>query len=170
MRPWTSLLIFGAGFGVGLVVEKGLAVVRMQTSQTSLSPDDQYRVRILDRALPSVDRNFEVRVERRDGGRETTVFQSPDEAPIGRERIVWSEDGTRFVVLGRGFFVRDRPKSDDEEVLYLMVEVASGKVWCNSRQQTAYPPFACKDLPPMRWGGPCPTAGPARDRDHPPNR
>ena len=54
-----------------------------------------------------------------------------------------------------GLFVRDRPKSDDEEVLYLMVDVASGRIWCNSRQQTRHPPFTSDDLPPMRWGGPC---------------
>ena len=106
-RSGGSLVWFLAGLGLGLLVARGQLRLRMQTTQTSLSPDERYRIRILDRDFPSIDRNFEVRVERRDDGRATTVFRSPDEAPSpGRERIVWSEDGMRFVIHGRGFYVQ----------------------------------------------------------------
>jgi hypothetical protein len=159
-RSSSSLVWFLAGLGMGLVLARGLLALRMQTTQTSLSPDERHRARILDRPFMWVDRNFEVRVERMDDHRETTIFRSPDEDPRpGRERIARSEDGKRFVVFGPGFVVRDRPRSREEDVLYLMYDVDSGKLWCNSDQQTAFPPFTCKDLPPMRWGGPC---GPAR--------
>ncbi len=161
MKRGASFVWFLAGVGAGLLFARGLAAIRYQTTQLSLSPDERFRVRILDRGFPSIDRNFQVRVERLADHKETTILESPDEdyTSPGRERIVWSGDGKRFVVVGPGFIVGDGPWKPDEEVLYLMADVESGQVWCNSNQQTAYPHFTCKDLPPMRWGGPCPAEG-----------
>jgi hypothetical protein len=47
-----------------------------------------------------IARNFEVWLENIDSGRERTVFRSPDAGrPVGSERIVWSVDGSRFLLL-----------------------------------------------------------------------
>jgi hypothetical protein len=156
VKHGASFVWFLVGLGTGLLLAKGLAATRYQTTQVSLSPDERYRVRILDPGISWVDRNFQIRVERMDDHREITIFQSPDEdPPPGRERIVWSQNGKRFVIVGPRFIVVGAPRKPDKEVLYLMADVESGRVWCNSNQQTAHPHFTCKDLPPMRWGGPC---------------
>jgi hypothetical protein len=156
MKHGASFVWFLVGLGAGLLFARGLSATRFQTTQCSLSPDERFRVRILDPGISWIDRNFEVRVERLGDHKETTIFRSPDEdPPPGRERIVWSEDGKRFVIVGRRFIVGDGARKPDEEVLYLMANVETGQVWCNSNQQTAFPRFTCKDLPPMRWGGPC---------------
>jgi len=36
-------------------------------------------------------------------------------------------------------------------VAYLMFDLPTGRLWCNSPQQTAYPPFTSDDLMAVRW-------------------
>ena len=117
-----------------------------RTTLVSLSPDDSLRVHLVE--IPALmDRNFEIRVESVANGQMQTVFRSPDEGrPVGSERIVWSADGTRFILLGRHFHVPDAAQLPTGEVLYLMYEVGTGRAWCNATQQREFPGFSRSDM------------------------
>jgi hypothetical protein len=83
-----------------------------------------------------------------------TVFRSPDEGrPIGSERIVWSVDGSRFLVLGRHFYGSDAARFPSGEQAYFLMDLPTGKVWCNAGQQTEYPGFGMDVIEEMKWVG-----------------
>ncbi len=86
------------------------------------------------------------------GGASRTVFTSPDEPPsgIGQERFLWSKDGTRLLLVGKRFWVRDEAKPADGECLYFLYDVPSGRVWCNSDKQG--PPFGTAELAGYDFG------------------
>jgi hypothetical protein len=103
---------------------------------------------------PGFDRNFELRLTQVRTGEARTVFQSPDEGrPSGSERIVWSADGSRFLLLGRHFFVTERAKLAGGEQAYLMMDVRSGQQWCNASQQPRLPGFGVDELRAVKWLG-----------------
>jgi hypothetical protein len=144
------LLLLGLALGFVL---RGCLVLDRRLTLTSLSPNDTLRVMLVERPT-FIDRNFEVRLENIDSSRERTVFRSPDEGrPVGSERVVWSADGTRFLLLGRHFFVSDQGKLSSGEHAYLMMDVRSGRLWCNSRQQSELPGFGVEELREVRWLG-----------------
>ena len=66
-------------------------------------------------------------------GNKTRIFQSPDEGLPGTERIIWRRDHSQFVIVGRNFFVDERPRIP-MDVLYLLYDIPTGKVWCNAAQ------------------------------------
>jgi hypothetical protein len=119
----------------------------------SLAPGDVNRVWLVE--VPSfIDRNFTLRIENLEERRIVTIFRSPDEGkPIGSERIIWATDGSRFVLLGRHFYVNQQATLASGERLYLMYDVRSGELWCNSSQQSTYPSFSRKDLSSSEWQG-----------------
>jgi hypothetical protein len=130
-----ALLILAAAAGFAL---RGTPLFDRPVTLTSLSPDNALRVVLIER--PGFDRNFELRLEQTRGGHSRTVYRSPDEGrPAGSERIVWSADSTRFVLLGRHFFVTERGKLPTGEQAYLMMDVRSGQAWCNAAQQSGFP-------------------------------
>ena len=100
----TVILITGVLI-IGVLI--GLAGARFgeQVTVASLAPDEATRVWVVE--LPRfIDRNFAVRVEDLETGNLTTIFASPDEGrPVGSERIVWAADSSRFVLVGRYFYV-----------------------------------------------------------------
>ena len=120
------------------------------TSLISVSPDQSREVLLVE--IPAfLDRNFEVRIASGDQPPQT-VFRSPDEGmPIGTERIVWSGDGDRFVLLGREFSVVKGGNLEDGRQLYLMYDCGSAKLWCNAQQVTQYPRFTPTDLEGTAW-------------------
>ena len=131
---------------------RGSALVARPVTLTSLSPDEAWRVILIEEAR--FDRNFELRIEEIKDGRSRAVFRSPDEGrPTGSERIVWSTDSARFVLLGRHFFTTDQGKLPAGEQAYLMMDVRSGQLWCNASQRTDYPGFGIAELRAVRWLG-----------------
>lgn len=106
-----------------------------------------YRVSIVE-APGLIDRNFEVLMERNDGFK-TSIFRSPDEGAPGTERIIWRRDHSQFVLVGRKFLVDNGPRIP-MEVLYLMYDIPTGKVWCNASQKDA-PRFTMENL--KDWDG-----------------
>jgi hypothetical protein len=102
-----TILLLAASVGYAI---RGCPLIDPPTTLTSLSPDDKFRVIILERRLGllDIDRNFHVRLEDVKTGRGKVIFRSPDEGrPVGSERIIWSLDSSRFVLLGRHFSVAD---------------------------------------------------------------
>ncbi|MGL4419953.1 MAG: hypothetical protein ACRCZF_04750 [Gemmataceae bacterium] len=156
VRVGVVLLAAGAGFAA-----RGCSIFERPVTVTSLSPDDAHRVAVVE--LPAfIDRNFEVRLEGIGSGQVRTVFRSPDEGrPVGSERVVWAADGSRFLLLGRHFFVTDAGKLPSGEQAYLMVDVRSGQLWCNASQQRAHAGFGPAELRAVRWLGWAPDASTA---------
>lgn len=161
VRVALMLLVAGAGFAV-----RGCSAFQRPVTVTSLSPDDAHRVAVVE--LPAFfDRNFEVRLEEVGSGQVRTVFRSPDEGrPVGSERVVWSADGARFLLLGRHFYITDAGKLPSGEQAYLFMDVRSGQVWCNASQQSLYAGFGAPELRAVRWLGwaPDPEPGVAPDQ------
>jgi hypothetical protein len=145
--PLLMLLVgvLGGLFGPRLFTQESTTLV-------SLSTDDQLRVHLVERrGFMTIDRNFEVRLERLTDRSVVTLFRSPDEGrPEGSERVVWSPDGKQFVLVGRHFFVREGVQLPTGESLYLLYDVPSGKLCCNSRQQTDYPGFGLAEVTWLR--------------------
>lgn len=103
----------------------------------SLSPDDNWRVHLVERNPPlAIDRNFRVRLERLADHSVRELFQSPDEGlPVGSERILWSPDSTQFVLVGRHFSHNDKYEQlPSGESLYLLYDIPSGRLRCNATQ------------------------------------
>jgi hypothetical protein len=152
MRKFTlavAALALAAAAGFAL---RGSPLFERPVTVTSLSPDDALRVILVER--PGFDRNFELRLTQVRTGEARTVFQSPDEGrPSGSERIVWSADGSRFLLLGRHFFVTERAKLAGGEQAYLMMDVRSGQQWCNASQQPRLPGFGVDELRAVKWLG-----------------
>ena len=112
----------------------------------SLSPDDKLRIHLVELNNWG-DRDFVLRLERIADESFETIFKSPDEGfPIGSERIVWSPDSQKFVLLGRHFYVREGTPSTNGELLYLLYDRKTCKMWCNASQQAAYPHFEARDV------------------------
>ncbi len=122
-----------------------------KVSLSSTSPDRRFRVDVVEYDH-WIDRNFGLRLHRASEKTITTIFNSPDEGrPIGTERIIWSRDSSRFVLVGRHFNVPETAKLTNGEVIYLLFDIASGKLRCNSNQQTNYPSFTREDLKGTEW-------------------
>jgi hypothetical protein len=162
-----AITTFITGIGVGVVLtivatSLPFSHPREQVTLTSLAPDERLRVRLVEAPSNFIDRNFELRLEQMDGRTTKALFRSPDEGmPEGSERIVWAADSSRFVLVGRHFELRDAPRLPTGESLYLMCEVATGRVWCNSQQQEQFPPFSLRELQGVEWEQPL-APGPVR--------
>ena len=118
----------------------------------SLSPDGSYRVTL--RELPVfLDRNFALELVDSHTGQSNLVFRSPDEGLPGSERIVWSQDSTRFLLLGTNFSALSEASLPGGQQLYLMYDTVSGTLRCNASQQNKYPPFTTNDLTSCKWLG-----------------
>jgi hypothetical protein len=109
----------------------------------AISPDGRWAALLVERNAGPLDRQFEVRLERRDSSHSTIVFTSPDEGrPVGTERFIWSGCSDYFLLVGRRFFViTGTPVTADGEDAYLLHQVSAGLSWCNARQQSGLPPI-----------------------------
>lgn len=134
IRP---ILIFGAGAIIAIGVKALLPEERV--TLVSLSPDERYRVRMVE--VPAfIDRNFELRLEDLKEGMISTIYTSPDEGrPIGSERIVWSRDSARFLLLGRRFSSGVLLPETGELAAYLMYDVTAGEAWCAADERQCRP-------------------------------
>jgi hypothetical protein len=102
-----------------------------RTTTTRLSPDETLRASLSE--PPGLDRNFMVRIENLVTGASRTIFRSPDEGgPSGTERLIWSKDGTKLLLVGRHFFVKDDLFLDNGDQLYFLYDVPTGRGWWNS--------------------------------------
>jgi hypothetical protein len=124
--------------GLGWWLHSGLGE-RMTLSR--LSPDETFRASLSERAV-GFDRNFQIRIENLVTGARITVFRSPDEGkPYGSERLIWSKDGTKLLLVGRHFFVKEDLFLDNGDQLYFLYEVPTGRSWCNSAEDTKAAPL-----------------------------
>ncbi len=114
-----------------------------RTTTSRLSPDETLRASLTERL--GVGRNFHIQIEDLVSGKTTTIFRSPDEGgPYGSERLIWSKDGTKLLLVGRHFFVKEDLFLDNGDQLYFLYEVATGRFWCNAD--------GLADAPPLKLG------------------
>jgi hypothetical protein len=132
------------GFGLALLYQR--ITDGRETTTSRLSPDETTLARLVETS-PSwaIDRNFAVRLESLVGGSSRTIFRSPDEGkPPGTERLIWSKDGTKLLLVGRHFFVKEDLFLDNGDQLYFLYDVPSGNFLVNSHERP--------DLPPLKAG------------------
>lgn len=111
----------------------------------SVSPDDSTRALLVE-PRSFIDRNFEVRIQE-EGKSPITIYRSPDEdKPAGSERIIWSRDGSQFMLVGRHFISRrfDDFKLKNGEILYLMYNTKTKQMYCHWQN---LPKFHCLPIP-----------------------
>jgi hypothetical protein len=144
-RAALVVLLLLVGFAAGQLTARFAAWFH-QVALVSLSPDDKWQVRLIDRN-PFLDRNFDVELVDLSDYSVATIFHTPDEGrPIGSERIVWSPDSSKFVLLGRHFnYCRESARLPTGEIAYLLYDMKSRTLRCNSEQQTM-PPFKVEEL------------------------
>ncbi|MCA9067650.1 MAG: hypothetical protein KDA84_01920 [Planctomycetaceae bacterium] len=146
-----QLTVFGAlmmGLGAFLVFVSQL--IRGDVILTSLSPNDSWRVTLHEYA--HLDRNLRIVLEDLETGEVRTVFFFFYEGrPSGSEKIVWSKDGTKFLLLGRHFIVDEQAELSTGEQAYLLMDVAADEIWCNARQEDRYPRFDVSTLQTISW-------------------
>lgn len=153
MTALLSVLGIVVGVPVCLVVAfKDFGVAEERVTLHSQSPDASHRVVL--RELPVfLDRNFSLVLEDARTGHTNEIFRSPDEGPPGSERIVWSEDSNRFLLLGTNFCTRSQASLPSGEQLYLVYDTVSGRLRCNASQQDKYEPFTTNDITATKWVG-----------------
>jgi hypothetical protein len=129
---------------------------REETTTTLLSPDERTLALLVE--LPRfIDRNFDVRLRRRDGPKPVTetIFSSPDEGrPVGSERFIWSLDSEWLLLVGRHFHVKGDCRLTTGEDAYLLHSVSSGTTWTNAAQAAGYEPFGAEKLAGIDFGQP----------------
>lgn len=121
-----------------------------RVSLKSMSPDGRTQVEIVE-ITGRLDRNFYVRLTDVQRGIATNIFYSPDEGSPSTERIVWSRDSSRLLLLGREFFVEEQGRMPDGQQLYLLYDHKSGNLRCNATQQDRYGGFNRDDLATSDW-------------------
>jgi hypothetical protein len=139
-----------AGFALAGVAGFGLSTAYQwftegcgSVTTSRLSPDETTRASLVE-STPSwtLDRNVSVRLEELARGGSVTIFRSPDEGkPPGTERLIWSRDGTKLLLVGRHFFVKEDLFLDNGDQLYFLHDRTSGKAWSNSAANTGFPPL-----------------------------
>lgn len=135
------VLAGGAGFGLALAYA---SLTSRPTTVTRLSPDETVRARLVERW--GVGRNPVLQLEYLADGREVTIFRSPDAGgPEGTERLIWSKDGTRLLLVGRHFFVKDDLFLDNGDQLFFLYHLPTGKGWCND-PESRRPPLKAEQV------------------------
>jgi hypothetical protein len=126
---------------VGLVVLSVICLEIYFTPRDTLvsnSPDGDYKI-IVREGGRTIDRNFDVVLVDRKTGVERVIFKSFDQTPtIKRERFVWTLDSSKVALIGDRYFVTPEANLANGEIVFLMYDVKSDKVWCNADDDPRY--------------------------------
>ncbi len=146
-------MIFAFCLGWVLGILAGINEDKFKTTVARLSPNEAW---IAELGEPQIwfnpDRYVTIRLKRlydenhrplsehRPGGNWKFLYQSMDEGrPEGTERLIWSKDGTKLLVVGRHFFVKKDLFLDNGDQLYFLHDVPSGKGWSNADKSEGFP-------------------------------
>ncbi len=112
-----------------------------EVTTSRLSPNETSRVRLVDFRTHLIDRNFSIQLEQLETGATVDLLPwSPDEGePRGTERFLWSKDGTKVLLVGRHFFVRDDMFLDNGDQAYFLHDFKANRSWINSSQDERLP-------------------------------
>lgn len=138
-----GLLVYG-----GVFSEASRATT---VSLASIAPDGRFLAEIVEKTDGRLDRNFFVRILDLKTGATTNIYNSPDEGPPGTERIVWSADGSRLLLVGNKFLVDELGRMPDGHQLYLLYDFTTGSLKCNASQDGRYEGFGAAELDGIDW-------------------
>jgi len=119
---------------------------RIEVTTTRLSPDETRRARLTEVTgfWSGGDRKAAVQAENLVTHKIELVLSAGFDAmgqPPGTERFVWSKDGTKFLLVGRHFFVEDDLTLATGDQVYLLHDVITRESWVNSDQNHNCPPL-----------------------------
>jgi len=122
------------------------------TTVSRLSPDETMLARLIEISLTqSLGRHFKVQIQSKD------IFVSPEEEEAGlpgTERLIWSKDGTKLLLVGRHFFVKDDLFLESGDQLFFLYDVLTGRGWCNSEAPVPFPPLKAEMIEGLEFTEP----------------
>jgi hypothetical protein len=149
IRRSLSLL---AGALIGWIAFVTAAAGVPHVSVSGRSPDGAVVAEVYE-TTAFLDRHFSVRLTSYWLGiipMRRVVYLSPDEGPRGGERLVWSRDGRRVLLLGPNLFGIHAACLSSGEVLYLLVDAQTGATASNASQAGRdHPRFSLDDVAAM---------------------
>lgn len=120
--------------------------IRPRDIVVSDSPDGSQRIIVRER-LRFVDRNFRVVLVNRATGTERVVYTSDDQSPTNsHERFVWSRDSSKVVLVGDRYFVVPESTLENGDVVFLLYDVTSDKLWCNEVHKRGFQRVSSQQL------------------------
>ena len=141
VRPFPYVTLVLALAVVGLLIATGIAIRNLtherRVTARSLSPDERLLVELHERPA-YIDRNFFITLRDRyaKAGASPVIFESPDEGrPICTEYFLWSADGRSVLLVGRHFYTKPELRLANGEIVYLLYDTQSGKLWCNAKER-----------------------------------
>jgi len=133
-RRWVWIVFVGVGVACAIAVIVAFTVWgRTRDTLVSVSPDGTCQVVVREGPRWSVDRNFRLFLADRKTGAERPIFTSDDQSPlITRERLVWSEDSSRFTLVGDRYFAVPEANLPSGEIVFLVYDIPGQKLRCNT--------------------------------------
>ncbi len=123
-------------FLISLIATACGSKASVRISVQSSSPSGRFTIQLMEhpRGMSHIDRNFEIFVRNNITGKASKIFSSPDEGPVGGERIFWSPDETRFLLVGPNFYTVPATELSSGDHLYLMYSINAHELLCNATQ------------------------------------
>lgn len=150
--PYVTLVLLLAFLGALALAVKTTLDLRLERRVTAraLSPDEKWLVTLHD-VSTFIDRNFIVTLRDLKTDTSTVIFQSPDEGlSVYTEYFLWSADGRSLLLVGRHFYTKPELRLANGEIVYLLYDTQSGRLWCNAKER---PNLARIDEPLLRQHG-----------------
>ncbi|NEO82758.1 MAG: hypothetical protein F6J87_00630 [Spirulina sp. SIO3F2] len=127
------------GFGrINLPIGKRITLI-------STSPNTRARVFIIEQRF--MFRSIELRLQKK-GENTISIFIAETKDPPGAERVIWSKDSSKFILLGRNFYgIESYPeqfRSQNGELLYVLYNLNANQKYCH---QPDIPDNNCLPLP-----------------------
>ena len=159
MRRWWLVPLVAGVAGIGGIscdrVVGWLTEERVTTSR--LSPDETLRAVLVELHVNiQLDRNLSIRLDRRKPHDTVNLLQSSNDEgkPAGSERFVWSKDGSKLLLLGRHFYVRDDLLLDTGDQAYFLHDRRAGRSWINADVYGRLPPLTADLIAAIDWAEP----------------
>lgn len=137
-QTWQAIK-WGCGLGGGFILIIFLANRTPQDVTVSQSPDGLHRIVVRQPRFVFMDRNFRVVLIETSTKTEREIFRSLDQSPtIESERLVWSADSKAVGLFGDKYYVVPNSQLPTGEIVFLVYNLDTGKLWCNADDDTRY--------------------------------
>jgi hypothetical protein len=138
---------------------------RQYPSLVSLSPNERFRVVVIERAAEFGDRYFKVLLQESQTRSTTQILLSSEEGkPVGTERVVWKSDSSQFMIVGRKYMaythipIEARKELDldkftlkNGDSIYMIYDVVAHRLHCPIVYQKGCLPIPIDTLKDKKW-------------------